>query len=242
MPCPSRPSSPAATRARQFEIRRRGDLHVARVARDEPHRVARLLRQRGFVGAAAALGAAREAAASTLARERLRRLRQPDAFARDRGLDARIARSLACELDRVARRHRRDGRAPARSGVDGPIDRRRVHERTRRVVNDDDVGRRVDGLERPRHRVLPPCAAAHDPHRLAERPPGTPADRRRHPAGSATTISGTRAVRRERGDAALENRAAADREQLFRRPGGEPAALSARRDDRHDSSPFTVHR
>ena len=88
-------------------------------------------------------------------------------------------------------------------------------ERPRRVVNDDDVAR-GRGAKRVRHRVLPPRAAGHDPQRLG-----------RTSGRYAGRIVGEllrqrddhlvdRRMREKRGDAALENRAAADRQQLLR--------------------------
>ena len=138
-----------------------------------------------------------------------------------------IDAALVCTRFTVSLHRQRDDRGAVRRGrVDGPRDHVRGHERTRGVVNQHDLGRRRTASN----------AFATESCRRA--PPATT----RHP-GLAGAIGRRRGrelrrqrdddvvdprVRREGVDAPLEDRPAADLEQLLRRPGAKPASGSAR--------------
>ncbi len=170
--------------AGKLEIRRRRDLDVARIARHQPHHVPCLLGESGFIRAAAALGPERKGRGEHLPREGLRRLREPHAIAGDGRLYPRIALAGVRQLHRVRGRQRRNRCAALDRSIDRPIDGGAVHERARRIVDDDHVGRWIDCVERPRHRVLPAGAAGHQPHTAVRDRRGTRVGSRQRPAAA----------------------------------------------------------
>ena len=156
---------------------------------------------------------------------------------RSRGMVAStraLGRIVVRQLHRVARGQRRDGRA--RLSIAASIVRSIVAASTNgRAASWMTITSAADRSPRsPRHGVLPPCAAGHEAHRLVE--PGE--ERRRaveHVGRQRHDDLRHARMRHECGDAALENRAAADRQELLRRAGAEPAALSSGGDDGDDT-------
>jgi hypothetical protein len=108
-------------------------------------------------------------------------------------------------------------------------------------MDHDDVALRVARAERVGHRILTPAAARNDPQRLAgtvEREPINRAqvrgrirdDVRRQRDDDLVDVG----MREKRGHAALENLAAADRQELFAPFAAKPPATPAGGDDRCD--------
>ena len=143
----------------------RRDLDVRRLALDEPHRVAGALGERRLVGRVDAALRRAPARRAALAPKRLGRLREVDRLARQRFDDERVpvaGRASPC-------------RAPAAPPARRPLSTAAaiVREIRSALAN----GRAASwitttslvvarGLERVRHRILPPRAAGDDPHRL----------------------------------------------------------------------------
>ena len=96
------------------------------------------------------------ASSSTSRRERLRRLRQINRFARDRPRDDSQAGRGGRFLDGVARLKRGDRRAALCRRVDDARKKIGRRKRPRGVVNDDHAGALGDLRERVGHRILPP--------------------------------------------------------------------------------------
>jgi hypothetical protein len=205
--------------------------------------VAGALGQRRLVGRVAAGFPERQRVAQHVAPERLGRLRQEDRLPRQRFDDvrplalrlARVAPRLddqftVAALDGVLRGDGRNRRPGFPRGGNRPRDQVAAGKRPRRIVDDHQLALLVDRRKRIRHRVLPPRPARHHANALAS---GAQVRRR---------IRGK--VRRERhddlfhgrvlekrGDTALENRSAADGEELLRHRAADPQAAAARRDD-----------
>ena len=128
--------------------------------------MSRLLGQGPFVGRVAA---ERQRVAQHVAAKGLRRLCEIDQRAIER-LAYEVLRvivgarsTLAYTFDRIARRHRRNRRAALYSRGNRARDQVCARERTRGVVNHDDIARRGRGSKRVRDRVLPPLTARHEP-------------------------------------------------------------------------------
>ena len=179
-----------------------------------------------------------------------RRAGTPAASARDRSSRAAASRGRSVRLSRPRRSRRPastadlDTASPCRAPEPPPRRARlsaaaaivraieiRARERPRRVVNHDDVARRIGGAKRVRDRILPPRAAGDDAQRLA----GAAQIRRR--------IVGERLRQRDddlvdrpgaRGTPRRCARGSAGRrrQQLLRLRAAEALAASAGRDDR----------
>jgi hypothetical protein len=218
-----------AARVRQVLGRR--DLDVPGIAFHHVHGQAEAFDQHRLVG-----GVDRspfvEGSREEIAAERLWRLCQEYGVARDGGADRprSVVVLIAGLLDRVAHRDGGDGGAVRARGVDGAGDRLERHERARRIVNHDDVG----AVRRPRqavgHRVLPAGAARYEGDGRGRRTPalagaGQMIVRQRH-HDVADAIAGGQG-----GAAHLEDRAAADVEELLGPIGAETQASSPGGDD-----------
>ena len=200
------------------------DLHVARVPVHQVHGKPGLLDQRGLVGGIGASCQRRCAA------------RPPETPAASApGTDrpgARSPRQPPCSaaLDRVGHLHRRQRRAVRGRGQHRALHQIGRHERPGRVVHHDDVGQRRHAGEGPRHRI-------------AAR--GAPFDQRDGLGGADQIRRGcVQQVRRQRHhhiadermrqqgvDAALQDRPAAELDQLFGLRGAHAGASSAGGDD-----------
>ncbi len=208
------------------------------------------LRQRRLVGR---IVGQLQRVAQHVAAKGLRRLREIDRLARqcfgdgpahrlrrsDVGQDAgRHVRPRARALDGISSGHRGQRRAGLGRCGDRARDQIRARERPRGIVDDDEIARRVRHAERVRHRILPPLATRDEAQRLAR-------------ATGREAVSGLeirrrivderlrqrdddgvdRRMREEGRDAALEDRPAADCEQLLRLRAAEPLSASTGRND-----------
>ena len=206
------------------------------VALDEADPMTRALGQRRFVGALR-IGARGEVESrgQHLAPECLGRLREKDRLARQRlrRIDQRArSRVNQTPLDRVARRQRRHRGARFGRGGDGARDQVGRDERPRRVVDDDDLGLAQSGAERVRHRVLPPASAGDQAEGLS-----AAQVRRRivnHRLRKRDDDLRDGRMREKCADAAVEHRAAGDRQQLLERASAETFASSSGGDDGRD--------
>ena len=224
-PVPTRPVASARRRAAD-EILFCRDLHVSRFSCHDVHRMTGALGERRLVGGFDAGSPERDSRGEHFAAEALRRLGEKDLVPRDRFDDERAVRMALDPLDRVARFDRGDGRAVRGRSLDRAIDHRGADERSRGVVNQHDLGRRIDAREGVRHRILAAGAAGHDrqrPHGRAD--VGLSLARVRAPSGTTTTRSET---------PGCESNARTLRERMLRHPDRE--AVSA------DGSPSGVRR
>ncbi len=107
---------------------------------DDVDDVAGALGERRLVGRLDAGLAQRDRVPQHLDAESLRRLRQENHFAGNRLDNLHGALHAPDALHGVAHRLRRDRRAVFSRGANGPADQIARHQRTRRVVNEHDLG------------------------------------------------------------------------------------------------------
>ena len=110
-----------------------------------------------------------------------------------------------------------------------------IDERPRGVVNHHDVGVFRDRGERVRDRILPPGAALDHRHAPVGPTSDTAAAARPGRPGSATITIPIASQASSALDAAIEDRASAELDELFRNRQAEARALAAGSDDRHDA-------
>src|ERR1017187_1008412 len=154
----------------QFQVARGRDFQIARRSHDDVHRAAAALNQRSFVGPEKSI---RLDFVERLLRQpkakALRRLCHHHALARDRG---QYHRAIGCAVHLLHRIHCRDSRnrrAVLFHRFDHARDGFVIHERTHRIVYQDDVVRRcVECGQRAGHGILPVFSTFHHPHWLLE--------------------------------------------------------------------------
>ena len=193
------------------------------------HGVAGAFGQRRFIGRVHTGLSERNGFLQDLGPECLRRLRQEDRFARDR-LDHGERGPIAADaFHGVADRLRHDCGPVLDRRLDRLRDQITGHERPRRIVHQHHVGALAHGPERVGNRILPAGAASHgavpQPVTQLQRRSGSKLRRQRD--DDVVDLG----MRRERGDAAVEDRQPADVEQLLRHTGAEPVTGAAGRDD-----------
>ena len=213
------PASPA----RGVEIRGRRDLHVAGVPRNHVHGMPGPLGEHRFVGRR------RRRRARARRRRRAPRAGRPAASAPGRSSRAgssrsrrraAVRRASPCRATGERRRSPRRAPRPHRSmrAIRSGVTNGRAASCTSTMSD-----RGVHAVERVGDRILPPRSALDDAQRPRRPTLSMPAAPRPASAGSTTMTSVTRSWPSERVDAALENRAATDLEQLLRharRPAG----------------------
>ena len=217
------------TSGRGLQILRRRDLHVRGRSIHDPHAVAGLLGEHGFVCRLHAGASERNGITKHAVSESLRRLRQIQRLPRDRIRDHGMAVPLLGALHRVADRYCGDGCSMRRRSFDDTRDDLRRHERPGGIVHEHDVRGRIDQVEAVRHRILPPHTAGRYTHLPPRRQPRR--RRRRQIWRQYDNGLGNGRMAVERLDAALQNRAAVELEQLLRPIGAEPCPNAARRND-----------
>ncbi len=186
-----------------------------------------LLRERRLVGSSRTLPPLREGVFQHTPCERLRRLREPDARPIQRAFhDVSILARPGGKLHRIVGRDRRNRGTRRRCGGDRAIDEVGVDQRPRRIVDHDEIRQRPDRGKCVGDRILPALTACHHTQRL--RRAAEERGRRRCQVGWQRDhdLVYTRMVQ-EGADAALEHRAAADFDQLFRSRAAKPAARPA---------------
>ena len=192
------------------------------------HRVTGLFGKHGLVGGVRVARAECEGCPENIGPERLRRLRKKDLVTRECADNDSLRRRA---LHRVARWKRRDSRAVPESGLDGAANHVITDEGASGVVNHHDVCSTAHPLERPRDGILAPLSTFHYCHARSER--GEVGGRiggnlRRN--GDDNLVNGV-AVRKH-AHAAIENRPATEREQLFRQCRAKTRAAAAGGNDR----------
>jgi hypothetical protein len=226
-PCSTRRSANQAFR--DLEIARRRNLQIPEVTLDELNVMPRLLGQRRFVGGV--IGDHQRVAQHVDAK-RLRRLGEINVLAWKRFENASSGVSA---FDRIAGPERRDRRAVFDRRVNGAADQRLCHQRSRCVMNDDDIGMRRNELEGMAHGILAPLAARDDLQRL-----GSPAQivwrRSRQVCRQRNDNRVNRGGVDERVNAPLKDGAPGEDGELFRLAAPEAQAAPARGNDRSDVS------
>ncbi len=209
------------------QIVRRRDLDVRHLAFDDPNRVSGQLGQRRFVGG---VRVQRERVAKHVAPEGLRCLCEVDRFADQRAPYVGSGFSRTGLLHRVPRLYRRHSCSALHRRCNRTSDEISARKGPCGVMDHDEVARLISRGERIGHRVLPARAAGDDPERLRR-----VAEVLRWIIGQSLRQRDDDFVharmREKRGEAALEDRAAADLQQLLRLLAAEPLTASSRGDD-----------